>query len=120
MMQSSCHYFHLSIQEILPNTDSYHFGSPYFSLFCRLTFGQTMLLFFETIVVLALWYGDASLFVACRKHKQNNNRSAKVAGAPSNGYGKKQNGNIADEEEDEAAGNRPKVGMNFLAICFMR
>ena len=46
-------------KDMLPNTDTGRSGDPYFSLFCQVTFAQTMFLFFESIFVLVLWNADS-------------------------------------------------------------
>ena len=44
---------------MLPNADATKYSDTCFSIFFQITFAQTMLLFFESIVVLVLWHADS-------------------------------------------------------------
>ena len=58
-------------QDMVPNSDPEK-DDPYFALFTMITFCQTMILFFETVVVLAIWNSQRPLhwFLKCSKPKE--------------------------------------------------
>ena len=55
----------------MPNSDP-TLDDPYFSTFTQIAFAQTMVLFIETVIVLAIWNGEARFFwfLRCNKDEE--------------------------------------------------
>ena len=61
-------------KDLVPNSDP-DLGESYFAIFTQIAFGQTMVLFLETIVVLAIWNAERPLhwFLRCSQAKEQKN-----------------------------------------------